>query len=113
MRYNRALTTTTVSRSVRFVRNVGAGVLGQIGVMMLSFFLTPRLIRALGIETYGLYVLFQAASGYVMIFCLGAGNATVKYVAEHAAEGGRGLRQSVIYGGSIYFLGSLVGAACL
>ncbi len=101
------------SRSERFVRNVGASVAAQAGLMALSFFLTPVLIRALGVQTYGLYVLFQASVGYVILGCLGAGSATVKFVAEAAASGGRAMRLAVRYCGGLHFFGALAGAAVL
>ncbi len=101
------------SRSARFVRNVGASVFGQLALMFISFFLTPRLIHALGVEAYGLYILFQAAIGYISLFCLGAGSAGLRFVAEKAATGGRGLRQAVQYCLSLHLAGSLVGALAL
>ena len=100
-------------RSVRFVRNVGASIAGQVGLLLLSFFLTPRLIKALGVETYGLYILFQAALGYVALFYFGAGNSGLKFVAEYATRGGRGLRQAVGYCFGIHIIGSLIGALAL
>ncbi|MDE2039039.1 MAG: oligosaccharide flippase family protein [Elusimicrobia bacterium] len=100
-------------RSERFVRNVGASVVGQLGVLTVSFLLTPKLIHALGVEAYGLYILLQAAVGYVSLFCLGAGAATIKHVAERAGRGGRGLREALRHSAALHLGGSLCGAVAL
>ena len=44
----------------------------------------------MGLETYSLYILLHAASSYLMMMSLGAGGATVKYIAEFSALGERG-----------------------
>ncbi|OGR88257.1 MAG: hypothetical protein A3J74_01505 [Elusimicrobia bacterium RIFCSPHIGHO2_02_FULL_57_9] len=65
----------------------------------------------MGLSTYGLYILMQTATGYLLIFCLGAGSATFKYVAQFNADPGAGLKQTLRHGLMMHVIGALAGAA--
>ncbi|MBI4060290.1 MAG: polysaccharide biosynthesis C-terminal domain-containing protein [Elusimicrobia bacterium] len=98
----------------RFARNTGINLAGQFGIAVIGFFVTPYLVRRLGIETYALYVLLYAAAGYLSLLSFGAGAATVKYTAQfHAARNRSGLRDILLYSGATHLLGALVGAAAV
>lgn len=101
------------SRSHRFARNVSAGLAGQGLVALLGFVLTPMLIRLLGLEGYGLYVLMQAATSYLLLGTLGAGSAAVKYTAEHAVHGGRAFHETQRLSVVLHLGGAAVAAALL
>lgn len=101
------------SRSARFARNVGSSLAGQAALALLSFAVTPYLVRGLGLEAYGLYVLLQSAASYLQLFAFGAGGATTKFVAELGVSEGKGLRRTLGRAGSLHVGGPLVGGALL
>lgn len=103
--------TDTGGKALRFARNVSWNLVGQFGVGVLSFLFIPYLVRGLGMESYGLYILMQAAAGYIMLFCLGAGSATFKYVAQFKADGGPGFRKTLRYSFLMHLCGGLAGGA--
>lgn len=101
-------------RSFRFARNFRWSLLGQGAGLAVSFVATPILIARLGLEQYGLYLLVLTAGGYLSLLTLGAGAASVRYIAALRAAGdGRGLRRAERY--SLLFHGPVVlaGAAAL
>lgn len=55
-----------------------------IGVMYL---LTPFVIRTLGMEVYGTWTLIVSITAYLGLFMLGIPMASVRYFAQHVAEG--------------------------
>lgn len=102
------------SRTARFARNVGSSLAGQVALAFLSFAVTPYLVRGLGLEAYGLYVLLQSVASYLQLCAIGAGGATTKYVAElGAVDDGRGLRRTLERSAVIHVVGPLLGAIAL
>ncbi len=103
---------TKMSKARQFVRNTGFNLLGQLGVAVIGFFVTPYLVHRMGIETYALYVLLYATAGYLSLLSFGASAATIKYTAQfHASRNRGGLRDILFYAGSTHLLGALLGAA--
>ncbi len=101
-----------MSRALRFARNTGINLIGQVFIAAISFFATPYLIHRMGIETYALYILLYAVSGYLALLAFGAGAATIKYTAQFMGAKNRGgLKDILFYAGSTYFLGAILGAA--
>lgn len=101
-----------MSKAAQFARDTGLNLLGQLVLAAASFFLTPYLVRRMGIETYGLYILLYAFAGYLSLFSFGAGTAAIKYTAQfHEARDRRGLRDILLYSGATHLLGALLGAA--
>jgi len=100
------------SRSVRLALNAGWNIGGQAGLAVLTFWLIPYIVKTLGTEGYALYSLLGILSGYLMLFALGAGSATVKYVSEHLG-GGRKDALATVLGASFWMhgLGVTLGAA--
>jgi len=78
---------------MRFIRNVSWSVLGQGGAWAVSFFITPYLIRRIGVEGYGLYLILTMVSGYLLMFTLSAGTTTVIKTAELVAHPGPAVRK--------------------
>ena len=73
----------------RVVRNTLANGLGAFIGIVISLILAPFLIRHLGLEAYGIWVLAQSLTffgGYAAIADLGVEAAAVRYVAEARAE---------------------------
>ena len=101
-------------KSLRFARNVGFNVLGQVGTAAASFFAIPFLLHRLGGQTYALYILMHAVAGYLALLSFGAGTATVKYVAQfNAAQDARGLRAVLRYSAAMHLFGALAAAVFL
>ena len=73
-----------MSRSRRFVADVSWSLSGQVALAVVNIALVPAMIRGLGVEGYGLYILLNSAASYLPVLSLGAGVALVKYLSEHA-----------------------------
>lgn len=90
------MTAEPIPRSFRFARHFRWSILGQAASLAVGLLATPLLVRRLGVELYGLYILLQTVSSYLLLLTFGAGAATVKYVAAlKASHDGRGLREAV------------------
>jgi O-antigen/teichoic acid export membrane protein len=103
-----------VSRSLRFVRDVGWSLASQGGVSLVNLFALPALVRGFGVEEYGLFVLLHAAVSYLQLLQLGAGPAVVKYLSEHHSAGeGRAAREALSLSLRVSLAGALAGAVAL
>lgn len=92
-------------KSLRFARNVGWSALGQAGGWLASFLITPYLVRTLGLDAYGLYLLTAMTAGYLLLLTFSAGSATIISVAQ----GRRVVRLSA----ALHLLGPGLGALAL
>jgi len=70
----------------RLVRNTAANAGAQLLQMASGFVFMPFLLRAFGLESYGVFLLAGSFSGYLGLLDLGVGTSLVKYVAEQSAE---------------------------
>lgn len=76
-----------VSRRKRAVSGLFAG-FGSTGVTMLvSFVITPVILRFLGREAYGTWAIIAQLVGYVMVVDIGMGSGVQAYVAQLAHKG--------------------------
>lgn len=78
-----------MSEKRRLVINTLANGASQFSAMLASLIFLPLLIKAFGIEKYGLFMLATSVSAYVVLLDLGIGSALTKFVAEHHATGDR------------------------
>lgn len=102
---------TGTPRSVRFLRGAGWHALGVVLPALASFLLVPFLIGRLGTEGYALYVLMSVLLSYSVPLTLGAGPATLKYVAElHAAGDVASMRGLMRLSWRLHLAGPLLGA---
>lgn len=102
----------SIPRSFRFARSVGIGLIGQSVSLVITFLSIPILMRALGTETYGLYILLHTATSYALLTTLGVGMATVRYTSEFNASGDvHALRQSAAYSLLFYSAAAAVSLA--
>lgn len=69
------------------VKNTLWNVFGKVFSMTAGLFLTYYIVRKIGLERYGVYVLITAAGGYLSMLDLGIGTSFVKYIAEFRALG--------------------------
>lgn len=74
-------------RSYRFARHFRWSLLGQAATMAASFFATPYLVKNLGLDAYGLYLILQSATSYLVLATFGAGSATITQSAAARADG--------------------------
>jgi O-antigen/teichoic acid export membrane protein len=72
--------------SGRLVRNILWNCGGQIWGLSLALFTTPYIVHRLGTDAFGLLMTVGIVTNYFWFMDLGLGQATVKYVAEHAAR---------------------------
>lgn len=70
----------------RVNRNVAWNFTGQFWTFGITFLATPFIARGLGTGGYGVLVTLGVVTNYVWFMDLGLGQATVKYVAEHAGQ---------------------------
>ena len=87
-------------------RNVLYGFSTWILPLGLSFFAIPIIVRALGVEDYGIYVLVLGFIGYSFNFSFG--RAITKYIAEYRAAGKNEKIRDVI--SAAFFLSILIGS---
>lgn len=76
-----------MSLRVQAVKNVGATWLGLLIHGAIGFFLSPFILHRLGSETYSLWILIFAFSGYFGLLDLGIRSSIVKYTAKFIANG--------------------------
>src|SRR5271157_6241970 len=70
----------------RLVRNILWNFGGQIWGPSLAIVTTPYIVHKLGTDAYGLLMTVGIVTNYFWLMDLGLGQATVKYVAEHAVR---------------------------
>lgn len=100
------------AKSFHFARSVIIGLSGQFLSLVVNFLVIPILMRGLGTQTYGLYIMLHTAVSYAMLTTLGIGSALVRYAAQFKASGdGRALRQTAFYASLFYSAAALLGSA--
>jgi O-antigen/teichoic acid export membrane protein len=78
---------TTTPRLTQATRNVLANWLTYLVSGVVSFFLSPFIVRHLGNSAYGLWVLLVSLTGYLGFLDLGIRGAVTRYVAKFHTEG--------------------------
>lgn len=79
-------------RGTVIVRNVGLNLSSQFWFALLGIVTTPYIVRTLGVDIYGIYVIVSVVLGYFSFLDFGLGPAITKYVAEfHGAGNERGV----------------------
>ncbi|UPT74090.1 MAG: oligosaccharide flippase family protein [Elusimicrobiota bacterium] len=103
-----------MNRGERFARNVGWGLAGQGAVAAINLLVIPRLVRGFGVEAYGLYLLMQAAAGWIGALHFGAGAGLVRFAAQaHAEEKPGALDDSLRHAAWLIIGGAAAGAVVL
>ena len=91
----------------RLARNTLMAIIVNCWTIVLAFFLSPYLIRKMGGEGYGVWVLvtsFSVASGYLSLLDPGIQGAAVKFIAEHLATGDEVQLRKTIWASFFFFL---------
>ena len=71
------------------LKNIGSNWVVTFATVAATYVLTPFLIHKLGTEGYGTWVLITSITGYLGLLILGVPMASVRYFAEHVADGDR------------------------
>src|SRR5690242_13517936 len=72
--------------TARTARNALINTSGALWSTILAIVATPVVIRALGADLYGVYILVASVTSYIGLVELNLSSALVKYVAEHAGR---------------------------
>lgn len=67
------------------IRGVAFNWIARMASILIVFFLTPFLIRSLGVELYGLWAVIMGMTNYYALADLGLRGAGTKYIAQYAA----------------------------
>jgi O-antigen/teichoic acid export membrane protein len=68
------------------LRNVGSTWVVILATIAATYVITPFVIQSIGRDGYGVWTLITALTGYLSLFALGVPMASVRYLAQHAAE---------------------------
>lgn len=77
-------------------RNIRFSVLSRIVSIAVSFFLFPFIIKHIGKEVYGIYLIVLTVVGYFGLLDLGVMSALTKYVSEAKGKGDNELKHKII-----------------
>ncbi len=95
-------------------RNVGLNFISQFWFAALAIATTPYIVRNLGVDSYGLYVIVSVVVGYFSFLDLGLGAALVKYISEYDAAGDtRAVERIVRTGSGVYLVLGVLGAGVI
>jgi len=98
----------------RLVKNTAFNSLNIFISMAISFILLPIILRTMGNELYGIYILIITLSGYFNIMETGVGTASVKFVSQHLIKNeNREINEILINSLVFYFLIGLITATIL
>jgi O-antigen/teichoic acid export membrane protein len=91
------------------LKNVGSNWAVTLLSVVVLYVLTPFTLHALGVEGYGTWVLITSMNGYLGLLVLGVPMASVRYFAQHAANGDtRRLNEAISSCTGLYlFLGAI------
>ncbi len=78
--------TPQANRNFKLTTNVVANMLGFIARVVITFLLTPILIRGLGDQRYGIWSLVESVLAYLSLFDLGIVASLVRYAARYQAQ---------------------------
>jgi O-antigen/teichoic acid export membrane protein len=96
---------------VDVLKNIASNWLLSLVTIAVTYVLTPFSIHALGDAGYGTWLLITSITGYLLLLTLGVPMATVRYMAQYAAEGRRDdLNRAVASSAGLYLS---LGAAAL
>lgn len=80
----------------RVLRGIEADLLGQVAAFLVPFFVTPMLVRRLGVDGFALYALIWTALNYMTIVTSGTNMATTHFTADYLGRGESGRLGSLL-----------------
>jgi O-antigen/teichoic acid export membrane protein len=93
------------------LRSVGSNWVVTAATVLVTYLLTPFVLHTIGAEAYGTWAVVTSLTGYLGLIALGVPMASVRYLAQHVAEGDVRKTNEVI--GSCLGLYLMVGVAAL
>jgi len=93
------------------IRNVGSNWILILVTIAFTYVTTPFVIHRIGVDGYGTWALITALTGYLGLLVLGVPMASVRYFAQHVAEGDQASLNKAI--GSCTALYLVLGGAAL
>jgi len=91
--------------SEKVIHNTLFSSIGYVWWVLVSLFLTPYIIAKVGIQGYGVFVVIEAALGYVTALDItGLNISLAKFVSEHNANKDFGKLHSLVRMGLVYYL---------
>ena len=73
--------------SYKVVKNTVFNIIGYSWMIIVTLFLTPYIIRHVGIERYGIWVIIGLVTGYFGLLDFGIGQSFVKFISESYTKG--------------------------
>lgn len=96
---------------LRLARNAWSNLLGAAVPALVMLGTVPLVVRGLGEAGYGVYALVTAIVGYFAVIDINLTAGSVKYIAQHRAQGdGERIAETVSFGLAIYTAIGLLGA---
>lgn len=94
----------TESLSYKTLKNASYTFLNYVWPIAFSVFITPIVVRKLGVGDYGVYILVNTIMAFLNLLDLGLGTALVKYISQYIGEQNQeGLKKLVCSAYSLYF----------
>lgn len=92
------------SISEKIVKNTVWNTAGYIVSFLTTFFLTPYIIKHIGIEKYGIWCIVLALTGYFSLLDIGIGTSFTKYIAEFYAKKDFEMINKIVNTGFIFYV---------
>lgn len=99
------------SISEKIIRNTKFNTLSHFWGILVALFLTPYIIRHIGVERYGIWAIVGAITGYFGLMDFGVRDSFVKFIAEFYAKKDYKTINQVINVGLVFY--SLLGAVII
>ncbi len=91
------------SLSQKIIRNTIYNIIGRTWGILVTLFLTPYIIRHIGIERFGIWAIIGVITGYFGLLDFGIGTSFVKYIAEFYSKREYGKINQVVNTGFIFY----------
>ena len=89
--------------SHKIIRNTFYNIAGRFSGIFVAIFLTPYIVRHIGLERFGIWAIVGTVTGYFGFFDFGIGMSFVKYIAEFHAKKDYKKLNEVINSGLIFY----------
>jgi len=88
----------------KIIRNTLFNFMGRSWAMLVGLLLTPYIVSMLGMERFGVWSLVFVVTSYLGLLDLGAGTASVKYIAEYYTQRDHDAINSIVSTGFTFYL---------
>ncbi len=91
------------SLSKKIIRNTLFNTIGRFWAVLVALFLTPYIIRYIGLERFGIWSIIGVLTGYFGLLDFGIGTSFVKYLAEFHAKGEHKKISAIVNTGFVFY----------